>query len=46
MKIYLTGGSGLLGSHFCQIAKAEGAGVVSFVRPTSNTAYLEPWGSL
>jgi len=44
MKIYLTGGSGLLGSHFCQVATAEGASVVSLVRPTSNTAYLESLG--
>jgi len=44
MRIYLTGGSGLLGSHFCQVAIAEGASVVSLVRPTSNTAYLESLG--
>jgi len=41
MKIYLTGGSGLLGSHFAEIATAEGSRVVSLVRPTSNTAFLK-----
>jgi len=44
MRIYLTGGSGLLGSHLGQVARAEGASVVSLVRPTSNTAYLESLG--
>lgn len=44
MKIYLTGGSGLLGSHFAELATAEGASVVSLVRPTSDTAYLESLG--
>ena len=44
MKIYLTGGSGLLGSHFAEIATAEGASIVSLVRPTSNTTYLESLG--
>ena len=44
MRIYLTGGSGLLGSHFSQVATAEGASVVSLVRPTSNTTYLESLG--
>jgi nucleoside-diphosphate-sugar epimerase len=41
MRIYLTGGTGLLGSHFATLALAEGARVISLARPTSNTAYLE-----
>ncbi|MFC2054622.1 NAD-dependent epimerase/dehydratase family protein [Chloroflexota bacterium] len=44
MRIFLTGGTGLLGSHVAEIATAEGASVVSLVRPTSNTAYLESLG--
>lgn len=44
MRIYLTGGTGLLGSHVAEIATTEGARVVSLVRPTSNTAYLESLG--
>ena len=44
MRIYLTGGSGLLGSHFAQLATAEGASVVSLVRNTSDTAYLKSLG--
>jgi nucleoside-diphosphate-sugar epimerase len=44
MRIYLTGGTGLLGSHFAALALAEGAHVVSLARPTSNTAYLDALG--
>jgi nucleoside-diphosphate-sugar epimerase len=44
MKIFLTGGTGLLGSHFAQMAAAEGTRVVALVRPTSNTAYLDSLG--
>ena len=44
MRIYLTGGTGLLGSHFAELAVAEGASVVSLVRPTSNTAHLNSLG--
>lgn len=44
MRIYLTGGTGLLGSHFAELATAEGASIVSLVRPTSNTAYLDSLG--
>ena len=44
MKIYLTGGSGLLGSHFAELATTQGAKVVALVRPTSNTAFLSSLG--
>jgi len=44
MRIFLTGGTGLLGSHFAERATAEGAEVVSFVRPTSNTEHLKSLG--
>jgi nucleoside-diphosphate-sugar epimerase len=44
MRIYLTGGSGLLGSHFAELATAEGASVVALVRPTSNAAHLGSLG--
>lgn len=40
MKIFLTGGTGLLGSHFAETAITEGAHVVCLVRPTSDTTYL------
>jgi nucleoside-diphosphate-sugar epimerase len=44
MRVFLTGGTGLLGSHFARLATAEGADVVSLVRPTSNTVYLDSLG--
>ena len=44
MRIYLTGGTGLLGSHFAEIATTEGAEIVSLVRPTSNAAALASLG--
>ena len=44
MKIFLTGGTGLLGSHFAEVATKEGATVVSLVRPDSDTAYLKSLG--
>jgi len=44
MRIYLTGGSGLLGSHFAETAIAQGAKVVALVRPASNAAYLDSLG--
>jgi nucleoside-diphosphate-sugar epimerase len=44
MRIYLTGGSGLLGSHFAEIATTEGANIVSLVRSTSDTTYLKSLG--
>jgi nucleoside-diphosphate-sugar epimerase len=44
MKIYLTGGTGLLGSHFADLAIAAGARVISLVRSTSNVAFLKNSG--
>jgi nucleoside-diphosphate-sugar epimerase len=44
MRIFLTGGTGLLGSHFAELALAEGARVVALVRPTSDTAFLNSLG--
>ena len=41
MKIFLTGGTGLLGSHIAERATAEGASVLSLVRPTSDRSFLE-----
>lgn len=41
MKLYLTGGTGLLGSHFVELAVAEGAEIIALVRSTSNTAFLD-----
>lgn len=44
MKIYLTGGTGFLGSHFADLATVNGAKIVSLVRPTSNTTHLKSLG--
>jgi nucleoside-diphosphate-sugar epimerase len=44
MKIFLTGGTGLLGSHFAELALTKGADIISLVRPTSNTAHLKSLG--
>lgn len=44
MKLFLTGGTGFLGSHVAEIAITEGAKVVSLVRSTSNTATLDNLG--
>lgn len=41
MKIFLTGGSGLLGQHFVELAVSEGAHIVALVRPTSKTIHLQ-----
>ena len=45
MKLFVTGGTGLLGGHFAEIAMTKGAGVVSLVRPNSDTAYLDSLGA-
>lgn len=45
MKIFLTGGTGLLGSYFAETAIREGARVVALVRSNSNTAYLNSLGA-
>ncbi len=44
MRIFLTGGSGLLGGHFAGRAAAEGAEVVALIRPTSDRAHLGSLG--
>jgi nucleoside-diphosphate-sugar epimerase len=45
VKIFLTGGTGLLGSTFVQVVIPKGANIVSLVRPASDTAYLESLGA-
>jgi uncharacterized protein YbjT (DUF2867 family) len=45
MKIFVTGGTGLLGSHFAKLATTEGAHVVALVRSNGNTAYLNSLGA-
>jgi nucleoside-diphosphate-sugar epimerase len=44
MRVFLTGGTGFLGSHFAELAVAEGAEVVSLVRKTSITMHLDSLG--
>ena len=44
MKIFLTGGTGLLGSHFAALAKEGGAEVTALVRPSSDRSFLETIG--
>lgn len=45
MKVYLTGGTGLLGSHFAKLAIENGASIVALARTTSDTSYLESLGA-
>ncbi len=45
MQIYLTGGTGLLGSHFAELATAEGPRIVALVRATSDTHQLNALGA-
>lgn len=40
MRIFLTGGTGLLGSHIAECLRAGGHEVVALVRPGSDTAHL------
>jgi uncharacterized protein YbjT (DUF2867 family) len=44
MRIYLTGGTGLLGGHFAELAIAEGANVVALARPASDRSHLSSLG--
>lgn len=44
MRIVITGGSGFLGSHVAEQAKAQGHDVVCLVRKSSNTRFLEELG--
>lgn len=45
MKVYLTGGTGLLGSHFAKLAIENGASLVALARTTSDTSYLKSLGA-
>lgn len=44
MRIYLTGGTGLIGSHVAALLRQRGVAVMALVRPTSDTAHLESVG--
>ena len=44
MRIYLTGGTGLVGSHVADLLRARGAEVVALQRPASDTRFLEEIG--
>jgi nucleoside-diphosphate-sugar epimerase len=41
MRVFLTGGTGLLGSHLAEELRSRGHGVVALHRPTADTAFLE-----
>ena len=43
-KIFLTGGTGFLGSHIAESLVAEGHQVTCSVRRTSDTRWLDPLG--
>lgn len=44
MRIFLTGGTGLLGSHVAERLRARGDEVVALCRPSSDTTFLEGLG--
>ncbi|HUE76454.1 MAG TPA: NAD(P)-dependent oxidoreductase, partial [Longimicrobiales bacterium] len=44
MRVYLTGGTGLIGSHVAERLRARGDDVVALVRPTSDTSHLRAIG--
>ena len=44
MRVFLTGGTGLIGSHVAERLRARGDDVVALVRPSSGTAHLEALG--
>lgn len=44
MRVYLTGGTGLIGSHVAERLRARGDDVVALVRATSDTAHLRGIG--
>ena len=46
MRVFLTGGTGLIGSHVAEALRARGDDVVALVRETSDTAHLESLGCL
>jgi nucleoside-diphosphate-sugar epimerase len=44
MRVFLTGGTGLLGSHLAELLTGEGHDVVALVRPDTDTRFLEGVG--
>ena len=44
MRVFLTGGTGLIGSHVAEQLRDRGDDVVALVRPTSDTRHLEGLG--
>ncbi|MDP2955067.1 MAG: NAD-dependent epimerase/dehydratase family protein [Longimicrobiales bacterium] len=44
MRVFLTGGTGLLGSHIAALLAEEGHGVVALCRPRSDTTFLTSLG--
>lgn len=44
MRVHLTGGTGLVGSHVAEQARAAGHDVVALVRPTSDATFLRDLG--
>lgn len=44
MRIFLTGGTGMLGSHIAERLRGRGDEVVALVRPSSDTRYLQSIG--
>ena len=45
MRVYVTGGTGLIGSHVAERLRHRGDDVVALVRPTSETSFLEARGA-
>lgn len=45
MRLFLTGGSGLVGSHVAERLRSSGHDVVALVRPSSDTRHLEGLGA-
>lgn len=45
MKLFLTGGTGLLGRYFADVATKNGAEIVALARPTSDTTHLQSIGA-
>ncbi|MDH5590658.1 MAG: NAD-dependent epimerase/dehydratase family protein [Gemmatimonadota bacterium] len=44
MRVFLTGGTGLLGSHLARLLREAGHGVVALARPGADTRLLTGWG--
>jgi 2-alkyl-3-oxoalkanoate reductase len=45
MKVFLTGGTGFIGSHVANVLHSRGHEIVALARPTSDTAHLESLGA-